>query len=242
MRFVLLLGTALGAFIGISSAGCGSVVVHDSGSAGVSGQAGTAGAGATGQAGAGVSGQAGTFAQGGAAGTGGSSQSSATSVGGGDACGGGAHVEEVFLGDEPCKCESGFTLELESSCGLSVLSYPYRTGASHCDVTVPYAVGNKCKETYFDLSIFACAAPSTSPCITLSVSVGPDGSTSSGLWIDGSGTKWSLSDVQLPGAIPWNGPTIKGTFTAIATSDDGMGQGIKGQYNVCIATETVCPI
>jgi hypothetical protein len=57
------------------------------------------------------------------------------------------------------------------------------------------------------------------PC-PMRFSQSPDGASSSGLWIDGHGDQWKLSDVQMPGAL----------------------QEIKEEYNVCIATTIACPI
>jgi hypothetical protein len=229
MRFSFLIWTMLGAASLASSAGCGSKV-EVNGSYASGGAAGHAGGGAGG----------GTT--GGAAATGGNAQSSSTGVSGGVTCGDGVPVADVFLGDEPCACDGSGGVQVETECGLSVLDAPYRTDMVLCDVQDAHAVAYECKGTHLSLTVLACADPLMSPCLSISVSQSPDGASSSGLWIDGNGDQWKLSDVQMPGALPWSGPSAKGAFVATATRGDGATQEIKGEYNVCIATTITCPI
>jgi hypothetical protein len=228
MHDAILLGTALGAALVAAAAGCGSKVSVDSG---------IAGGGASGEGG----GTAGADAAGGDTASG-PTVTSATSGGGVVTCGAGVDVGDVSSGDEPCACEGSFSVVVENACGTSVLSAPYQPWSAHCDVLVAHAITDECKGTYFSLHVLACAKYSLSPCLTLSVSKSPDGIATSGFFIDGSGTGWKLIDVAMPGALPWSGNTAKGTFSATAIAEDGAMQPIKGEYNVCISTSTVCPI
>lgn len=194
-----------------------------------------------------ASGGAGGSSTGGAA-TGGAAQTSSTGptsstgTAAGGACAEGVPVPDVFLGDEPCGCDGEFSVQLETECGTTVLDAPYRTDLVFCDVQVAHAVAYECKGTHFSLTVLACADPLKSPCLSMTVSQTPDGTSSEGLWIDGSGNQWKLSDVQMPGALPWSFPSAKGAFTATATRDDGTTQQIKGDYDVCIASAAICPI
>lgn len=223
-RWAALLGACAAFF------GCGKVMVDGIGTG--RGNGGEGGSGGEGGGGATVT-------------TGGESTTSAgestTNTEGEDFCADGQFVPGSEPGGTSCPCEESTGIHVDDACGAYFLEEPYRIQTS-CDMAQPFATATECKGTYFTLEVFACNGPSKSPCLHMGVGKTPDGESSWGEWIDANGDVWSLSEVEMPGALPWTWPSTKGTFAATATRDDGATQKISGDYDVCIADAPVCPI
>ena len=164
-----------------------------------------------------------------------------TSTEGEDFCADGVFVPGSEPGGASCPCEQSVGIHVDDGCGAYFLEEPYRIGTG-CDMKEPFATATECKATYFTLDVHACNGPSKSPCLHMGVGKTPEGESSWGEWIDANGDLWTLTEVQMPGALPWSGPNAKGTFVATATRQDGATQQISGDYDVCISDAPVCPI
>src|SRR5262249_33920766 len=151
-------------------------------------------------------------------------------------------VEEA-KGFYDCPCSQAGQVAVELECGLLSMASPYLPpDATGCILDKPYAVAYECKGTHWSLQVYACAGEGLWPCLHIGVSTWPDGESSEGQLIDGSGNLWTLTDIQMPDALPWEGSSAKGSFSAVATGADGAQLTLKGSYDVCIADAAICPI
>jgi hypothetical protein len=145
-----------------------------------------------------------------------------------------------------CKCPSSPGFVLGGDLGPLTLTAAYveENDMISCGPTLAYAWGFHCSWNFTRMLLNACADYNTPPCIRISWNEPDEPNpqvTLEGKVIDATGEVWTLSDIDLTGDLPWNGPMATGTFTAVGTSKkNNKPIAIQGSFDLCVAESLAC--
>jgi hypothetical protein len=150
-------------------------------------------------------------------------------------------------GQPACTCPSSPGFVLSGDLGPLTLTAPYieENDGMFCEPTLAYAWGLYCSWNFTWILLNACADYNTAPCIRISWKQPDEPNapvTLEGKVIDATGEVWTLSDIELTGDLPWDGPAATGTFTALGTGEKGNKPiAIQGSFDLCVAESLSCP-
>lgn len=146
----------------------------------------------------------------------------------------------------PCGCPEVEGFSIEGSCGTLTLPGPFILEepylATSCATSRPFGTANECKG-YINVVVGACTEPGRAPCIAITYQEDPtaEAPTWGGIFVDGQGLTWQLTNVSTAEPIPWSANPASGTFSATAVRD-GESLSLSGRFEVCIPEATTCPI